>query len=309
MPWLGPDKDHMNNLSVTIGIPTYYGAPSLVHTVKSIVNSSNAPSPRIIVCVDGNPLKPKIEKQIKQLGAEVILSQQRGGQVARINQIIAMTTTDILILTQDDVRWHKHTLAKTLTAFAANADLTMAGLCELPAKATSKFERIIEVGCYTSLWIGTHWRHADNYLLASGRGLAFRTKWIKDWQLPEEVINCDAMMYFKNKFSQGTFKFLKDAPVLNPSPQTLSEHHKQARKFAISQRENQHYFKKDLSSEYQIPPVLKLRGILYSLTHWPIRTVAYLAIHIYTSIIGKNMFAHATRYWDTDISTKRTITA
>lgn len=79
----------------------------------------------------------------------------------------------------------------------------------------------------------------------------------------------------------------------------------QSRKFAISEAENQRYFKRVLTREYAIPNSLKVQGLMQALSHQPVYTLAYLAINIYTRIAGRNLFKNATRFWDTDSSTKR----
>lgn len=292
------------NLSFTVGIPTYYGGPSLVAAVKSIRASKNVGKFRLIVSVDANPLKPAIRKQLKEFDVEIIDNKKRGGQVARLKQIISMTRTELVVLTQDDIKFPPDTLAKIITAFKENPKVTLVNATLLPLPAQSFIETIIEAGVRLTLAIGRTWNKGDNYLLASGRCQVFRTKFVKKFVIKEEVINSDAYFYFENKRHKGKFLALADAVVYNRSPQTISEHLKQSRKFQLSKQENERYLKKNLSKEYIIPRSIILNALLASLVVRPFKTVSYLLVLGYTKLFGRDMFANVTRYWDTDASTK-----
>ncbi len=152
--------------------------------------------------------------------------------------------------------------------------------------------------------IGDGWRDGDNFLLSSGRCLAFRTKFIKKFKIPEEVINSDAYLYFENKRNGGKFKSLSDAVVYNKSPQTLDEQLKQSRKFQYSLEELTRYIDIDPSKEYAIPKLISIRAYLTELVKHPLATVGYLSLFLYTRTSGKNMYSNAKRFWETDKSTK-----
>lgn len=293
-----------NQLSFTVGIPTYYGGPALVRATKSILRSKNVGPFRLIVCIDGNPLDPKIEQQLLDLGVEVVFSKQRGGQVARLKQIISMTKTDLVVLTQDDIQFKPNTLANLLKKFD-DEKTTLVAAKILPTKAKTFFERIIEVGVKGNIRLGKLWRDGDNYLLANGRCMVFKTKFVKSFSIREEVINSDAYFYFENKKHGGKFVFADDAVIFNKSPQKLSEHLKQSRKFQISQQENNRYLDQNLEEEYKIPVHLQANALLGEFFDNPVYTLLYLGVNLYTKIAGREMFQDAKRFWETDVSTKR----
>ncbi len=292
------------SLSFTVGIPTYYGGPGLVKTAKSILSSKGLDKFRFIVCVDGNPLDKSIEKQLKDLGVDVIFSVEREGQVARINQIIGLTRTDLLILTQDDIKYEPDTIAKIVKAFEENLKVTMVSARLYPFPAKTFLESAIEAGVRLTHKIGDGWRNGDNFLLASGRCLVFRTDFVKKLDIPEEVINSDAYLYFENKRKGGKFLALPDAVVYNKSPQTLDEQLKQSRKFQYSLEELNNYIDINAEEEYQIPKSVALWAYLSELARNPLATIVYVAMFLYTRIAGKNMYSNAKRFWETDKSTK-----
>lgn len=297
-------KTKSNSLSFTVGIPTYYGGPAIVRAAKSILASEDVKNFRFIVTVDGNPLEPDIFRQLKELGVEVINNEKRGGQTERIKQLISLADSDILILTQDDIQFKPDALARIVEVFNDNPGVTMVGAKVIPSPAETFFESIIEVGVRLNYRIATALKNGDNYLLSSGRCLAFRSGWAKKFDIPEEIINSDAYFYFENKRKGGVFRYAPNAIVYNKSPLRLREHLKQSKKFEYSKTELQKYFNFDLSPEYALPVGVAASAYFRELATRPILTVLYTIIFMYTKM-KKNMYKNARRFWSTDVSTKR----
>lgn len=297
-------KTKSNELSFTVGIPTYYGGPALVRAAKSVLASEGVENFRFIVTVDGNPLEPDIFRQLKELGVEVIDNQKRGGQTERIKQLISLADTDILILTQDDIQFKPDALNEIIKSFKDNPDITMVGAKVMPSPAETFFESVIEVGVRLNYRIATALKNGDNYLLSSGRCLAFRSGWAKKFDIPEEIINSDAYFYFENKRKGGVFKYAPDAIIYNKSPLRLREYLKQSKKFEYSKTELQKYFNFDLSPEYALPVGAAAVAYFSELVRRPILTVSYAMIFLYAKM-KKNTYKNAKRFWSTDVSTKR----
>jgi glucose-1-phosphate thymidylyltransferase len=291
-------------LTFTVCIPTYYGGPSLVRAVQSIRDSEGVSGDfRVLVNVDGNPLAPEIEAQLEKLRAEIIFASVRGGQAAGLNRMIHMASTDIVVLTQDDVFFKPDALRKLLTAFENDPQLTMANANVMPVSAETLFERVQEIGQNVVKRIVRSWQSSDNYLAANGRAQVFRTAWIKQFKLPETLVNSDAYKYFENKFRGGKFMYVPEAVVYDRSPLKLSEYVRQTKKYQASAKELAEYFPSDLTAEYGVPFSAKVRAYLAELAAHPILAICYFALFIYGRLAPnpKNL----TRFWDTDISTKR----
>jgi len=293
------------NISFTVGIPTYLGGANLVRTVKTIRASEGVGPFRFLVCVDGRPLTADVESELQSLGVEVLYSEQRGGQIARIKQMVTTATTDVIVLTQDDVLFTPRALAEIISMFKRTQSLTMVGANIQPIPATTFFESVVEVGVRMTHAIGERWRNGDNYLMASGRCMAFRTAAIRSWDLPTTVINSDAYQYFVNKFFGGTFAYAKNAVVYNKSPLKVKEHLRQSRRFFVSKSELNHYFKKDLSTEYAPPKNLLIRSLGRELLYHPISTASYLTIELVSKLGQKKRATEMTNMWEPDVSTKR----
>ncbi|MDP3685602.1 MAG: hypothetical protein Q8R32_02110, partial [bacterium] len=151
---------------------------------------------------------------------------------------------------------------------------------------------------------GMRWKDADNYLLASGRCLAFRTSFAKTFFIPETIINSDAYFYIENRKRGGAFRHVESAVVCNRSPRRLHEHLKQVKKFSVSRAELSKHLAYDVSSEYAVPPFLLARAFAEELARHPVWSLLYLWVHVYTTV-RRNPTRGATRFWETDVSTKR----
>lgn len=290
---------------ITIGIPTYYGGLGLVKTVRSIMASEGVEPFRLVVCVDGNPLDPVIEANLKELGVEVVLSAERGGQVARIRQIIGLSRSDIVILTQDDILFERDTVREILKTFELHPKTTMVSTAALPLSATAWFERVIHAGFDITQEFEALWNGGNNYLRACGRCLAFRREMaeiIRD-EIQEEVISCDAHFYFINRQYGGVFRRADKAVYRFRSPKTLRDHLKQSQKHLALPEELWKYRKIDFHKESSIPVVPRIRAALIGFVRNPFWSTLYFGVLLYTRL-KKNPFLKATRFWDTDESTK-----
>ena len=295
----------MKKLTLTIGIPTYYGGESLVKTVESILKFKNVYDFNIIVSVDGKKLDKQIYNPLKKYGVRIVENITRGGQVARINQIISMCETDIIILTQDDIIFTSSTVDEIMNGFENNPEVTMEAARVVPLKATNLIEKIIQVGVSISFTLGKNWNNGDNYFAAGGRCLAFRTDFAKHFKTPDEVLNSDTYLYFLNQKLGGKFLYVPSAIYRMRSPNKLSDHLKQSKKYQYVPREIMHYLKIDINKTQTLPKSLLIYATLKEFSKNPIITFIYWIIMFYTRIKEKGMYDNVTRFWDTDISTKK----
>lgn len=298
------DKIHFK---VTVGIPTYIGGVSLVKTVESLLQSEYIHF-RIIVSVDGKRLDADIKKALsRDPRVEIVENEIRRGQVGGIRQILSLSTDqDIVILTQDDLLFSSSLLGRMVGAFEHDQDLTMVTADAVPLQPVTFFERIIHAGFFMVKSIEQRWNGGDNFLNAAGRCIAFRkpmTDHIFE-EIQEEVINCDAHFYFINKKFGGKFYRQADALYFFRSPKSLADHLKQSKKYQNVAAELYKYRRIDAFNEYAVPRDLKLRAALGGVVTNPIFTILYFLVLLYTRLHGDQTFKKATRFWDTDESTK-----
>lgn len=291
-------------VSFTVGIPTYYGGPGLVKTVQSVLAFRDVQPFRLIVCVDGKPLQRDIGEQLKKMGAEIVLSEIRGGQLERIKQMIGLCETDILFLTQDDILFTPETVREVMKKFEEDESVTMVCGNAKPLPPKNFFESVFNVGLSLADTIGAMWNDGDNHLRVGGRCLALRMDMARKMDISEGVLSSDAYFYFYNRLLGGKFAYANEAIYFLRSPNNLSEHLKQSRKYQLIRKEiSAHLSGSD--SVPSLPVKLILLACWKEFLRQPIRFLAYIAVLMYTRCAGRNLYKDKVRFWDTDISTKQ----
>lgn len=292
-------------VSFTVGIPTYYGGYGLIKTVKSVLASEGVQSFRFIVCVDGNPLQPDIESQLRELGVEIVFSETRGGQLERIKQMIGLCKTDVLVLTQDDILFTPATIREVIRKFEEDENVTLVCGNAKPLLPKNFFESVVNVGLKISDTVGARWNGGDNHLRVGGRCLAFRMDVARKMDISEGVLSSDVYFYFYNRILGGKFSYADKAVYFLRSPNNLSEHLKQSRKYQLIQKEISTHLVGKVESVPSPPIELILLACWKEFFRQPIRFLAYIAVSVYTRCAGKNLYKDKVRFWDTDISTKQ----
>lgn len=290
-------------LHCTIGIPTCYGGRSLI----SAVTTMRAESPKectISVIADSVPFTEDEKHQLEKLDVQFTENKSPASQITKVGQLVAQTTSEIFIFTQDDVRFTKTTIKEILNCFEANPELTMVAARILPEKSTKKVSLALMQGIAITDSIIQTWNNGDNYLASNGRCLAFRTSHLKKFRFPSEIIGTDAFLYFENQRLGGTFHRLESAEVYDTVPSHFKEHLNQTSRFQFSEQEIQPFFSYSLRNQYAIPIFVGLIALLKRLLRSPIYTTSYMAI-LLLSKIKKNSKKTATNpFWTMDASTK-----
>lgn len=291
--------------SITIGIPTCYGGESLVTTVKSIRTSGGNYLLRIIIVSDRNPISPTISDELKNLGVELYWNNIEGSQFKKIRQMVAMTSSDIYISTQDDITFDKNVIQEILKAFTQDKNLTMAGIRVLPLPPVTIFESIMASMLRIVDKIGLNWNNGDNRLNASGRCLAFKADHLKKFKLLEKVVNGDMYMYLENKKLDGKFKLLKNAKLFIRCPQSLKDQIGPSSRYQYQKEEIKSYFDFDISREYKIPLIAVFKAVISEFTSHPLQASLYFVVFVYTRIRRQHPKVVSNPVWQVDLSTKK----
>lgn len=292
-------------LTLTIGIPTYEGGESLIKTVESVRASQDVDHFRLFVCVDGKPLEPHIEERLLELGTEILKSEVREGQRARIKQMVATASSDILILTQDDIIFSPTTVREFMRVFELHPEITLASGNGQPLPAKTFIERVIHHGLRITNEVTRYWKRGDNYMQCGGKGLAFRLDFLRTLELTEKVMNSDTNFYFLNQKRGGHFIFVRKAIYYFRSPQNLKEHLRQSRKSQEAPKEVKTYLDMELETIQPFPWGWVILMTLKNLMHFPLLTAAYTVIFLYTHVAGRNTYTQPKAFWETDASTKK----
>lgn len=297
----------MKNLSLTVGITTCFGDNSILDTVKSIRASSGLNKFRFIIVADRVPINPHLKKELRKYGVELIENEKEGSQLSKQRQILSLTKTDLILLTQDDVLVDTEALETVINRFQDHPQTTFISIRNEPVPATNWFEGVLGVGTHLANRIAGSWRNGDNYLSVIGRFMIFRVNLIKKIKIREEVATTDAYYYFSNKFLGGVYEYISQVAVYFKNPQNMTEHLRKSSRFQFSKAEMGKYFG-NLDSEYQIPAKVVVRAILEQFLANPFKFTCYLAIFLYTRILKLKPSYVLNALWEVDLSTKKVLT-
>jgi hypothetical protein len=175
--------------SFTVGITTCYGEASMVDTVRSIRASRDVSPFRFIIVADRVPVPPTVKAELAALDVELIEQPGSASQLAKQKRILAMTSSDLIVFTQDDVLFEPDTLARVVREFAEHPSTTFVAVSNVPARPENRFEAALNVGTRIAMRAAKLWRGGDNYLAVVGRLMAFRTAWLKEQDIPENIVS------------------------------------------------------------------------------------------------------------------------
>jgi len=152
--------------------------------------------------------------------------------------------------------------------------------------------------------IGQLWNHGDNYLLASGRCLAYRTTHMSTFRIPEKVVNGDMFLYLENRRLGGMFQYVKNAEVYIRCPQTLTDQMGPSSRYQYSQTEMRTYFDFNVADEYKIPFSALFFATFEEFANYPLQTLGYLAVRLYTRLKRQSLSMVTDPVWKVDVTTK-----
>ncbi len=300
-------------LTLTIGIPTCYGGETLVKTAESIaaaIQALRSARPEIIdrvqfiIVADRTPIAPVVLAKLEKFGASVKWNAKEGSQLKKIEQLIHMADGDIFVSTQDDVVFAADTLLRIVESFEKDDSLTMLGVRVLPATADSFFGSVLSTMMRVVDTVSRNWNNGDNHLSASGRCLAYRTEFIKQFRTPHEIINCDMFFYLENRRLKGKFVASNNARVYIRTPKNIKEQTGASSRYQYSQQELSKYFDYDIGNEYNLSITALFAGFLKELFIHPVGTVAYVFVYLYTRLKKQPKRVVSNTKWKIDKSTK-----
>lgn len=299
-------KNKIKPPTFTVGITTCYGGSSLVETVKSVRASKGVGDFRFIIVADRNPISSEVKQALKKHRVELIENKTEGSQFKKQKQILTLCQNDLIIFTNDDVLFAPNTLKTIIERFEKHPRTTFISIRNEPLPPLTFFEAILNVGTRGNNRLAWLWHKGDNYLSVVGRCMAFRTRFVKQFKLLEEVVSTDAYRYLENKRHDGVYEYLPDSVLYFRNPQSYSEYLKKTSRFQHQQLEMSRYFD-DVSREYRVPKLLKLRALIREFISHPLLTLLYVIVFSVTRVAKLDSREALNANWDVDVSTKQSI--
>ncbi len=298
-------RNKHTNLSLTVGITTCYGDPSILETVKALHNSEGAGNFQFIIISDRKPFASWVKRELKRLNIQLVENQTAESQTYKHKQILRLARGKILIFTQDDVLFAPTSIREIVNCFRQNADVTFVSICNLPLPSTSTLESVLNVGTRMNIRISERWNHGDNYLSVVGRCMAYRTSWAKKTlHVPNGVTTTDAYHYFNNRRHGGVYRYLPKTFLYFRNPGKYSEYARKSSRFQYSKLEMSRHFG-DLTHAYQVPFMIKLNALLSEFVHNPIKFGLYICVYAYSRTFKLTQEEVLNPIWEVDVSTKK----
>ncbi len=291
---------------LTVGIYTCYCKDQILETVRTLISSTGVDDFDLIIVADRFPVDQSLKNELTNLGAHLIENEQDSSAYSKIRQIITLTRTPYLLLTQDDVLFDNKVLKNTVNYFNKHPKTTFIGVRNIPLPPENIIEAGLNIGTRLNNHIGRMWNQGDNYLAMLGRVMAFRTDWLKNMDIDPDSVSLDAYMYFENKRLGGKYKCLWDSWMYFRNPQNLAEHLRKSSRFQHSLLEMKTYPKfTNLENHYRIPLWIIIYSSFLEFIGQPFDFIVYLLIFSYTRLFKTQADQSLTALWEVDLSTKK----
>lgn len=274
-------------ITVSVGIPAYNEGENIQNLLVSLLRQKQSGFilKEIIVASDGS--NDDTDKKVKQLKDKRITfkdDRNRLGKSARLNYIFRTFKGEVLILMDADIMITDNSLLSKTIRRAKLQNTGIAGVNALPLPAKTSFERIIETGVLIMKDIAKKWNNGNNYLSFKGCFLALDGKFARTIQMPSQIVNNDAYLYFAAVQAGYSPAYLEESKVYYRSPMTLKDHVKQSSRYQSSEQELRRYFDLDWKKQYRIPRTALITSMMKSFLSRPVTTVQYIGILLFSKM-------------------------
>lgn len=277
----------MKKLTITIGIPAHNEEANIAPLLTAILQQEFDPNihlSEVIVVSDGSTdMTVARAKKIKDTRIKVLVHEEQAGKNARINELLSLFRSDVLVLLDCDVKLDNDRVINNLVKkFRDNDKLGLIAGNAQPLPA----ETLIEAGINN--FVGSlngmkrKIKNGNNVYSVRGPILALGRCFAKVLSLPSNAPD-DRYTYFACRRMGYGFQFTENALVWYRSPQTADDQFRQGERFK-NDKENlyAHFQASFIDREYFVPVWLKIQMLLYQLVKNPLAylTLKYLHLRI-----------------------------
>lgn len=292
--------------SLTIGIPAYNEEQNIKILLERIFEQKirDAKLEKIIIVSDaGKDRTVEIVKSMNDKRIRIINHNKRVGKAQSINEIIGMTTEDVLVILDADILPKDgQFLHNIIEPIVENDKIGLVMADTLSAKPVTFFESIIAHSHTLKSDLYKKINGRDNIYLCHGRGRAFSRKFYSKLNFPQDCPE-DAFSYLICIQKGFKFSFAEKAKVIFRSPSTIADHIKQSKRFQYSQESLRKHFSSELiKKEYQIPKIYFAETLLKYLIISPLKTILYLVVNFYIKLFTSNQYHQSL--WEISHTTK-----
>lgn len=298
----------MTKPTLTIGIPAYNEEANIKYLLLDLLNQKTDDFilEQIIVVDDFSSDNTIAEiRKIKSKKINVLASKSRKGRSFRLNQIIKLVNSDVLVILDADTSIKdKAFLSKLIKPIVSEkADLTSVQVEELPA--ANFVEEILDTSMKIKKNIFENHKNGNNIYTCHGRARGFSKNFYKSLKFAVGFGE-DAFSYLfciKNNFK---YAYVSNTKIFYRLPDNLTDHQKQSTRFLKSQIElGKKFGESYVVEKYRIPSALTIKAINKYILKRPLAILAYFGVLAYMKFIF--MFQNVEATWNISSSTKRRI--
>ncbi len=290
-------------MKISVGIPAHNEEQNIKQLINSVLTQTgNFEIEEVIVVSDGST-----DKTVSEVGSitdtkiKLIDYKDRVGQALRQNDILEQFKGDLLILLNADVLITDPLFFEKLIKPLINdpkIGIVSPTVAPLPAKTI--FENVINFSVALKNEIYTEMVEHNNLYLCHGRARAISRDFAKLLRFPG-VAGEDAFSYITCIKNNYKFYYQPEAEIQYRSPQNLTDHLKQSKRFFKGREKLSEIFG-NVDEYYQIPPNLILKKAFKFFIRNPIYFLSYMFV-----LANARFFAYFHKpqvAWDESLSSK-----
>lgn len=265
--------------SIDIGIPAFNEEKNIARLIRSVLaqDSDTFKLTQVIVVSDGSTdSTTSSAKSLNDSSLTVIDHTDNAGKPARINEIIKLSRSDIVVLLDADVVVDSPTTIQTLIRPILQSSATLVSGQPKKINSDSFTDRVMDVSLYLQNEVKNRSRDGQSVYACHGRIIALDRRAFVNLTVPTSALGDDAYLYFYNRANGGRFVYAKDATVAFKMPQSLHDFVKQRNRFKSTPQEESAAFGPEALAEYKIPLRLSLSVLLSAIAKYHLYTFAYL---------------------------------
>ncbi|HSW88727.1 MAG TPA: glycosyltransferase family 2 protein [Candidatus Saccharimonadales bacterium] len=296
-----------NKKTVSICIPAYNEEHNMDNILKQVYSQTQKEFviEQVVVVSDGSTDNTvKIAQKYKNLGVKIIEGRVNRGQTCRQNEIIALTSSDILVLLNADLLLgDNEVIARLIDPILNGADLSAQWARPLPPHTF--MERILYAGFELKYFVYKHHKNGNNIYTCVGHMRALSRKFYSHVTFPKVSDGEDQYLYLACIKGGYRYEYTHASNVYFKLPDNFEDYKKYAVRIFQTQKKFGDVFSEELvRSERALPLDLRLRGCIYALLKYPFYTLPYILLHIVMQRWALIKPLNSSYTFDTAASTK-----
>jgi glycosyltransferase involved in cell wall biosynthesis/O-antigen/teichoic acid export membrane protein len=301
-------KQYAKTYSVSICIPAYNEEHNINHILRQILKQKQVGFviEQILVASDGSTDNTvKIVKEYESRGVKVIAGRDNLGQTYRQNQLIAATTSDILVLLNADLLLRDdEVILRLITPIMEGADLS--AQWAKPVAPTTFIERILRAGFVMKNYVYTHYKNGHNIYTCVGHMRALSRRFYSNVVFPNNSTGEDQYLYLACISGGYKYRYTHSHNAYFKLPDSLNDYKKYAVRIFQTQKKYDKTFSEEIVRPQRILPTqLQIRGCIYGLLKHPFHTALYIVLHVVTQQWALRQPRLSSANFATSASTKK----